>query len=385
MYEIEYLVEHALRDEAYDESLIVELLTQTPLHVLLAAAEKVKRILVGDVASYVINLYIAYTNVCIARCPICNFYARSKSEEYTLSTKSVAEMVAKFYKSKQIREVHIAGGLNPDLTLDYYVKVLKSIREVAKSVKIKAFTAEEISFIARVTGESVRSILSTFRDAGLDALPGGGAEILDEQIRKIISPYKSNPQSYIEVHATAHSLGIPSNATMLYGHIEEPRHVARHLLEIYKVQGKTQGFISFIPLRWNPGSTALAANPQYRNIISKKLDGTYDLRIIAVSRLALAPRVKHIVAYWVAVGKKLASLALRAGADDIGGTFYNEPVIAAAQGRRRHSGLEPSELEYLILHAGLRPVERDTFYNYFGAKVSLEAWRKMPWLLERFS
>jgi len=381
----EYLVEMSLRDEPYDESLIVELLAETPLHILLAAADEVKRRLVGNIASYVVNVYIAYTNVCIARCPLCNFYARNEKEAYVLPPDAVAKTIVEYRQKHGITEVHITGGLNPELRLDYYISLLHAIRDAAPGVIIKAFTAEEIDFISRLEGEKPSTILAELREAGLDALPGGGAEILDAEVRRIIAPYKSDPTKYLKIHETAHRLGIRSNATMLYGHVEEPKHIARHLLEIYKLQGKTGGFISFIPLRWNPGNTPLANNPRYKQLIYSKASGIYDLRVIAVSRLVLAPRIKHIVAYWVALGKKLASLALRAGADDMGGTFYNEPVISSARGTKRSRGMDPEEIEFLILQSGFRPQERDTFYNYLGSRTSIETWRKTPWVIERFT
>ncbi len=378
------LLEALRNGEEPSRRVALRVFRETPLHELLRAADELRRELVGDRASYVVNVYVAYTNVCVARCPICNFYARRREEEYTLEPRRVAELVARFAREKGVREAHITGGFNPALRLDYYIRLVRAVKEATKGrVYVKAFTAEEIDFLARLEGESVERILLELRDAGLDAMPGGGAEVLTERVRRIVSPSKTPPERYLEIHRVAHRLGIRSNVTLLYGHVENPEDIVEHLMRVRKLQKETNGVISFIPLRWNPRGTTLYENPSYRKVIEEKANPLYDLRVIAFSRIMLYPLVRHIVAYWVAIGEDIASIALRGGADDLGGTFYNEPVITAArEGRGKLSkGLEPHELEYMIAQAGLEPCERDTFYRCLGLRSGGAGyWLHVPWV-----
>ncbi len=379
MDELAELVERVLNGEEPSVSLIERVFREAPLHALVEAADQLRRLAVGDRGSYVVNVYIAYTNVCTARCPICSFYARSPREAYTLTPAEVEALAAKFRREKGVTEAHVTGGFNPELTLDYYLDIVRRLKRLGLTVK--AFTAEEVSFIARRMGERVETILEELREAGLDAMPGGGAEVLTDRVRRIVAPAKGGADEYIEVHRVAHKLGIRSNVTLLYGHVEEPRDIAEHLVRVRRLQAETGGVISFIPLRWRPGGSALASNPEYREVIEEKQTPLYDLRVVAVSRIALYPLVKHIVAYWVSLGEELASVALRAGADDLGGTFYNEPVVTAAKGGGRAKGLDPERLEFMIAVAGLEPCERNTFYECRGlrSKGSI-AWRSAEWL-----
>ena len=379
MDELKELVERVLNGEEPSASLVERVFREAPLHALIEAADMLRRLAVGDRASYVVNVYIAYTNVCIARCPICSFYARRPEDAYTLTPAQVEAVAAKFRREKNVTEAHVTGGFNPELTPDYYLDIVRRLKRLGLTVK--AFTAEEVSFIAREWGESVERLLEELREAGLDAMPGGGAEVLTDRVRRIVAPAKGGADEYLAVHRAAHRLGIRSNITLLYGHVEEPRDIAEHLVKVRRLQAETGGVLSFIPLRWRPGGSALASNPRYREAIEAKQTPLYDLRVIAVSRIALYPLVRHIVAYWVSLGEELASVALRAGADDLGGTFYNEPVVTAATGGGRSRGLEPERLEFIIAVAGLEPCERNTFYKCIGfrSKGSI-AWRSAEWL-----
>ncbi len=377
--ELRELVERVVNGEEPSVALVERVLREAPLHELVEAADWLRRVAVGDRGSYVANVYIAYTNVCVARCPICNFYAKSPGEAYTLSPGEVEAVAARFRREKGVTEAHVTGGLDPRLTPDYYAEIVSRLKRLGLTVK--AFTAEEIDFVARTHGESVETLLAELREAGLDAMPGGGAEVLSKRVRGIVAPAKMSVERYLEVHRVAHRLGIKSNVTMLYGHVEEPAEVARHLLLVRRLQRETGGLISFIPLRWNPGGTALARDPRYRRVIEEKATPLYDLRIVAVSRITLYPLVRHIVAYWVAMGVELASIALRAGADDLGGTFYNEHVVAAARGEGRTRGLDPEQLEFIIAQAGLEPCERDTFYRCLGRRSEgMRHWETQAWV-----
>ncbi|KSW10729.1 hypothetical protein CF15_08065 [Pyrodictium occultum] len=366
-------LEKAIHGDRLEPPEIEELVAKTPLHALAAAADYYARRLKRGRGSFTKNLYITYTNVCVTRCSFCAFYRLPGSPEaYTRSPGEIAGAVRRAAEELGIVEVHMVGGNNPELPFSYYEELVSSVKRAAPRVALKAFTAEEILFIARSTGHRVREVLERLRELGLDALSGGGAEILDEGVQRLIAPLKPGPEEYLRVHEEAHRLGIRSNVIMMYGHVEEPIHVARHIYRVRLLEEKAPGFISFIPVRFNPGSTPLGRSRLYRE--RARLDGQYDLRIVAAARLALLGAVDNIVAYWVSMGDKLAQAALAHGANDLGGTFYREAVITAAGGGP--GGKEPGELAYMLRQAGWEPWLRDTFYNYLERVNTLE----LPWL-----
>ena len=370
-------LERAIYMEDLSPSDVVEILVDTPFDLLAASADYYARTVKGNVGSYIVNLYLAYTNICVTRCTFCNFYVppERRSEGYQYTPDRLGHIAGVAYRRLGIREVHIVGGNDPELPLEYYEDVVRSIKASAPGVIVKAFTAEEIGFIAKATGNSVREVLSRLMDAGLDALPGGGAEVLSDDVRRRIAPLKISSSEFLDIHRIAHSLGLRSNITMLYAHIEEPRHIAEHLLRVRRLQEETGGFISFIPLRFNPGNTPLSRHPMYRKLGDR--GGLYDLRIIAVSRLVLLGRIDNIMAYWVSMGEKLAQAALSHGANDIGGTFYNESVISRASSVSKRKGMKPSRLLFHLEAAGWRAMERDTFYRYYHPRAERIEY---PWL-----
>ncbi len=369
-------LEKIIHGDKPEPPVIEKLLTTTPLHLLAAAADYYARTVKGNTGSFTVNLYVTYTNVCVTACSFCAFYRPpGHREAYTRSPREIAWLVKRAAERHGIIEVHMVGGNNPDLPLDYYVDLLEAVKSAAPGVRLKAFTAEEVWFIARSTGHSVREVLETFRMHGLDALSGGGTEILDEEVEKIIAPKKISPEEYLRVHEEAHRLGIRSNVIIMYGHVEEPIHVARHLYRVRLLEEKQPGFTSIIPVRFNPGGTPLARTRLYRE--RARLDGEYDLRIAAAARLALLGAVDNVVAYWVSMGDKLAQAALSHGANDLGGTFYNEAVVSATRGRSS-GGKSPRELAYMLRQAWWTPWLRDTFYNYLARAEGFET----PWLLE---
>ncbi|MCE4601699.1 MAG: radical SAM protein [Desulfurococcales archaeon] len=356
---------------------VEEMLREAPLHVLAAAADYYARKVKNGVGSYIVNLYLAYTNVCVTRCTFCDFYVppERRSKGYLHPPERLGKVAGLAYNRLGVREIHMVGGNDPELPMEYYEEAVKRIKEAAPGAVLKAFTAEEIGFIAKATGNSVREVLDRLIAAGLDAMPGGGAEILSEDVRRRIAPLKISSDEFLEIHRIAHKMGLKSNITMLYAHIEDPVHVAEHIVRVRKLQEETGGFISFIPLRFNPGKTPLSRHPDYR----KRGDrgGLYDLRIVAVARLALLGRIDNIMAYWISMGEKLAQAALSHGANDIGGTFYNESVISKASRLEKRKGMKPSRLAYHLTVAGWKAMERDTFYNYYQLRGEVP---RHPWM-----
>jgi aminodeoxyfutalosine synthase len=251
------------------------------------------------------------------------------------------------------REVHIVGGLHPDVTLDYCLDLVGRLHEAFPAVCLQAFTAVEIAYVAAKAGLTAVQALARLKEAGLAALPGGGAEIFDPAVRRRIAPRKISGAEWLDVHRQAHRLGLPTNATMLYGHVETPAHRVDHLLALRRLQDETGGFAAFIPLPFHPQGTQLA-----------DLEGPTacdDLRTIAAARLLL-DNVPHLKAFWIMLTPGLAQVALRFGADDMDGTVVREEITHAA-GARTPQGLAPQDLVHLIRAAGCEPVERDTLYR----------------------
>jgi aminodeoxyfutalosine synthase len=302
------------------------------------------------------NLRIEVTNVCVASCLFCSF---AKLEEHMPGAHTMTLEQA-WKKLEDARasgvaptEVHVVNGLHPGLPFSYYEELLRGFKRIDPTVHLKCFTAVEIHFFAQHYGMSHREVLERLRAAGLDSLPGGGAEIFDEDVRRRISPDKATASEYLEVHRIAHQMGMRTNVTMLYGHIETFAHRVDHLLRVRDLQDETKGFQAFIPLAFHPDGNGMKKLPA-----PTAMD---DLRTIAVSRLML-DNVDHIKAYWVSLTPDVAQIALRFGADDIDGTIVHETIYKAA-GTRSPDALSYDELVRLIREAGRTPVERDTLYN----------------------
>ncbi len=311
----------------------------------------------GNIVTFVINRHINYTNICVSKCPLCAFYRdAADSDAYFMSIEVVLEKVAAAVKIGAT-ELHIVGSLNPGIGIEYFEQMFGQIKRRFPHVIIKALTATEVYFIAQVEGTSVEEVLLRLRDAGLQAMPGGGAEILDEGIREVICPNKIKADEWLRIMAIAHSLGIKSNATMLFGHIEKPEHRAAHLYKLWKLQEQTGGFVSFIPLLFYPENTELNA----LGLVEEKTDPMDVLKTIAVSRIVLR-NFKSIRAYWVALGEKLAQVALNYGANDLDGTLMEERVTHAA-GAKTPLMLSIKKVLSIVNGANKIPAERDTFYN----------------------
>ncbi len=311
-------------------------------------AQWVKRKRFGDDAFYVVNQKLEPTNVCVLSCKFCDFATkRNRSNAYEMT---INEMVERC--SGGVREIHISGGMPPEWTFDHYLGIVSALRKAYPDVGIKAFTAVEIDWAARISKLSVKEVLMRLKEAGLTALPGGGAEVFSERVRKALFPFKIGAPAWLEVHRTAHELGIPSNATLLYGHIETLDERWHHLALLRDLQDEAPGFMSFIPLAFQPGQTGLAVESP------TMID---DLKMLAISRLYL-DNFSHIKAYWITLGEQTASLGLHFGADDIDGTIGDERIMHAA-GAVSPTGLLRTQLEKLIREGGCIPVERDALYH----------------------
>jgi aminodeoxyfutalosine synthase len=307
----------------------------------------------GNFTYYNVNTHLNPTNVCVYRCTFCAFRSDLKSPKgYVMTDEQVLERAAEAER-RGATELHIVGGLHHQLPYDWYLNVVRIIHRAHPRLHLKAYTAVEWDWFARLTGRPTRDILAEFKDAGLGSLPGGGAEIFHPEVRDRICEHKADAGAWLRIHREAHELGLRSNATMLYGHIEEPRHRIDHLIRLRELQGETGGFQTFIPLAFHPDNTKLAHIP--------KASGLTDLKVMALSRLML-DNFPHVKAYWVMLGIKTAQIALSFGADDLDGTVVHEKIYHDA-GSDTPQELTVAEIRRLIEEAGRVPVERDTLYH----------------------
>lgn len=316
-------------------------------------ADMVRKRKNGDKAYYIYNQHINYSNVCTNLCKFCAFgKEKGHGQAYEMSIEEIVEKIRQRL-DEPIKEVHIVGGIHPDLPYSYYIDMLRAIKEVRPEIHIQAFTCVEIAHIAKIGGKSIPEALEDLVEAGLGSIPGGGAEVFSTRIRQKLCPDKLPGRDWIEVAKTAHRMGIKSNATMLYGHIETLEERVEHLTALREAQDETGGFMCFIPLAFHPKNTELES--------VASTGGVDDLKNIAVSRLML-DNFPHIKAYWVMLGPKVAQIALSYGADDLDGTVLEEKITHMA-GAETSQAMSNKEIEHLIRQAGRIPVERDTLYN----------------------
>ncbi len=316
-------------------------------------ANIVRERLNNNYAFYVINRHINYTNICKNSCKFCAFSrTQESSDAFLLSIDEIRD------KARQIiedgaTELHIVGGLHPDVGLDYYLSLIESLHKCFPHLHLKAFTAVEIVHFAELMGTTTREILRLLKNAGLGSLPGGGAEIFATHIRNELCPEKVSGEIWLNTMREAHTLGIRSNATLLYGHIEKDEDRLNHLLQLRTLQDETNGFMSFIPLAFHPKNTKLQGFSVTQGIL--------DLKMLAISRLML-DNFDHIKAYWIMLGIKLAQVSLNFGVDDIDGTVIEEKITHSA-GAETPESLTVNQIISLIEETGHEPVERDTLYN----------------------
>jgi aminodeoxyfutalosine synthase len=307
----------------------------------------------GNFTYYNVNTHLNPTNICVYRCTFCAFRADLKSPKgYVMSDAQILERAAEADR-RGATEMHIVGGLHHQLPYEWYLNVIRIIHNAYPQLHLKAYTAVEWDWFARLTGRPTKDLLAEFKDAGLGSLPGGGAEIFHPEVRDKICEHKADAAEWLRIHREAHALGLRSNATMLYGHIEEARHRVDHLIRLRELQDETAGFQTFIPLAFHPENTNLAH--------IQKPSGLLDLRTMAVSRLML-DNFPHVKAYWVMLGIQTAQVALSFGADDLDGTVVHEKIYHDA-GSNSPQELSVTEIRRRIEEAGRVPVERDTLYR----------------------
>ena len=323
------------------------------LHTLGELANVVRERKNGNVTYYNVNEHLNPTNVCVYRCTFCAFRADLKSPSgYVMSDEQIIAR-GREATDRGCTELHIVGGLHHQLPYEWYRNVIRILHREFPDLHLKAWTAVEWDWFARLTGRPTRDLLAEMKDAGLGSLPGGGAEIFHPDVRHKICEHKADADEWLRVHREAHELGLRSNATMLYGHIEEAEHRIDHLVRLRELQDQTGGFQTFIPLAFHPENTRLSHIP--------KPSGLTDLKVMAVSRLML-DNFPHVKAYWVMLGIQTAQVAQSYGADDLDGTVVHERIYHEA-GSDSPQELAVDELRRLVTEAGRVPVERDTLYH----------------------
>jgi len=338
----------------------IALFETTDLLAVGGMADLVNRRLNGDRVFYVANQHINPTNVCILNkvCVFCSYGVRPLAEDaYTMSLEEVfAE--AEVARHAPTREFHIVGGLHPKLSLSYYTDMIRGLKERHPRIHIKALTAVEIAHLARIEGVETKGVLRALLDAGLDAIPGGGAEVFSPAVRATIADRKLAAHEWLRVHREAHEMGVPTNCTLLYGHVESAADRVDHMLMLRDLQDETGGFSTFIPLAWHPDNTALGRE---LGVEGKRTGGVDDLKTLAVGRILL-DNVPHIKTHWIMVTTRVSQIALSFGVDDLEGTVVLEKVTHTA-GANTPVGLDLDEIVRLIRDAGKVPVERDSLYN----------------------
>ncbi len=328
---------------------------EAPLWRLGEVAVAKKRSKSGNKVFYNKNFHLEPTNTCVFNCKFCSFRRpKGSPEAWDMSMEEVEQMVHS-YEGKGVTEVHIVGGVHPEHGIDYYCDMIRRVKAILPDVAVKAFTAIELAYMIRKAGLTTREGLQQLIDAGMEAIPGGGAEIFDEKVRAEICPDKGSTAEWFDVHRTAHELGIKTNATMLYGHVESIEHRIDHLMHLRDLQDATGGLNAFIPLKYR----------NFGNSMSEigEVPIVDDLRTLAMSRLIL-DNIPHIKAYWVMYGKQTTEMALAFGADDIDGTIDDSTKIYSMAGADdQRPRMSEEEMHAMVQRAGFCAVERDTNYN----------------------
>ena len=309
-----------------------------------------------DDVFFVQNLYLNQTNVCRVKCKFCAFAATRRQEHaYTLSAAELVEDALRQRELTEFTEIHMVNGENPHVDFSFYVDTVRSLHEAMPGVHLKLYTASEIHHMTRLSGLTHEEVLRELASAGLGSLPGGGAEIFAERVRKLVAPGKEHPDFWFHTHETAHRLGIPTHCTMLYGHVETYEERVDHLLRLREQQDRTRGFLAFIPLAFHPENTVFERRGW------RHTTGADDLKVLAVSRLLL-DNIPNVKAYWIMMGMPLAAVALHFGANDVQGTVVREEIFHAA-GARTETEQKVEQLVRFVQEAGRVPVQRDTLYN----------------------
>ena len=351
--ELRDLYDKTVAGERFTDEEALRLFRTKDLNALGALADIARQRKVGNRATYIVNAYINYSNYCILSCQFCAFARKKRDADgWQLTPEQIVEK-ARAALSVGVTELHIVGGLHPNLPFSYYIDFVKALRALDPNLQLKCFTAIEILHLAWLAKKSIRDTLIELREAGLNSLTGGGAEIFNPTVRSAIAKGKESAAEYLDVHRTWHKLGERSTCTMLYGHVESVEDRVDHLRQLRALQDETRGFCGFVPLAYHPGNNNIPVeNPP---------TGFDSLRTIAVSRLYL-DNFDHITAYWIGLGTKLAQVALSYGANDLHGTILEENIFHMA-GATSPQIQTRAEMVKAIREAGREPVQRDTFYE----------------------
>lgn len=344
--------EHVL-EERIDQTTALELLEKADLAVLGYLADQVRRRFHPEnIATFVIDRNVNYTNVCVAGCKFCAFQRKpSSSEGYVLDTEEILKKVQELVDWGGTTLL-MQGGLNPDLPLKFYTDLLREIKKHFPMVQIHSFSAPEIVYLAKIEGLTIEEVIKALKDAGLDSIPGGGAEILSQEVRNFLSPGKCTVEQWEEVHRTAHKLGLTSTATMMFGHIEKPEHIVEHLERVRRIQDETGGFTAFIPWTFKKGNTMLDHVEEASSV--------YYLKVLALSRIYL-DNFKNIQSSHVTQTMQVGIVGLHFGANDLGSVMMEENVISSTNYKVSIPKVE--DMVSAIRSAGFVPAQRDTYYN----------------------
>lgn len=336
----------------------IEELLKRDLWELGSEAWRIRSKLYGRVTTYISSMVLNYTNVCVIECEFCPFWRRrGEQDAYALSVEEALRRVLEVDAKYGLRQVLVQGGINPDIGIEYFEELFRAIKSKAPHIAIHALSPLEVDYLARRERASWREVLERLREAGMDSMPGGGGEILVDRVRREISPKKIGSEIWLRIMEEAHKLGIPTSATMMYGHVETQEEWAEHLWKIADLQRRTKGFMAFIAWNYEP-----AGNPLGRRVKYAKTAATL-LRVVAVARIVFTGEsfIPHIQSSWLTNGPEAAELAMYFGADDFGGTLYEERVL---ESQRRISPIGTREdVVMLIERAGFTPAERDNWYR----------------------
>lgn len=361
--EIGDILESAIAGNRPSKSDCLRLLESDQTHLIGLAAGHLARTRFGKRVSYVNNIILNYTNVCVTDCKFCAFYRPpGDSEAYTLTLDQIRARIKTAWESFGIKQVLIQGGHNPNLPLEYYEEAFSMIRSEFPQVGVHALSASEVDMIARVSKSSTREVLLRLKDSGMQSMPGAGAEILVDSVRDIISPKKISSSEWIKIMREAHSIGLESSASMMYGHVETLSDIAEHFENIIQLQEETGGFMAFIPWNFEPNHTELAKD----GTVTHGAGGARLLKMIAISRIMFDSLIPHLQSSWLTNGVGMAQLALAYGADDFGGTLIGEEVVSCTGSRSTE--LSVDAIASSIQDMGYEPVERDNFYSRIESK-----------------
>jgi len=352
------ILENSLNGQRPEPEDCLRLLESDDVHLMGLVSGYLTKRQFGKKASFINNIILNYTNVCITDCKFCAFYRSPGAEDsYTLTLDQIESRVKAASEMFHIRQVLIQGGHNPNLKIEYYEDAFRMIRDKFPLVGVHGLSTSEIDMIAKVEKSSTKEILSRLKDAGLQSIPGAGAEILVDSVKDIISPKKISSADWIRIMDEAHSLGLPASATMMYGHVENKQDIVDHFFKIVKLQEKTKGFMAFIPWNFEPINTLM----HEEGLVEYGTGGVQLLKMIAISRLVFDGLISHIQSSWLTNGVGMAQLALQYGADDFGGTLIGEEVVSCTGARSTE--LTDKKITDAIHQIGYTVVERDNFYN----------------------